>query len=300
MALSRYLRPIVLLVALTALAACGDDAPSASDTSDDSSEDAASTTSLAGDDPDGPYCRNALEWQVHELDPFDPSDPDALHAYFDDWVGSYETAAAEAPPEIADSAATADDALNDLLVPVLERYDYDVARMDAEGTPEEQALFDEPPADVQEAQEALHEYESRVCAAGQPAAADVTFTGAADSPYCEASNAFDADFGEVIDNGAQPEEVEAFMTDEANLERLATAHEIAPDDIAEDEEALDDYVIDVQLPVIASYDYDFGRLLLEASPEERQRFQYTDPAISEQFARVEAYSEQVCGTEGPA
>lgn len=285
------------LLAVVSLAACGDDSSSSADRS---ATDPTTTTALV-DDPESPYCRTALEWQVHELDPVDQSDPDALHAYFDDYVEFYATATEQAPDEIADDWAVSNDALNNLLVPVVERYGYDVARMAAEGTPEEAALFDDPPAEVVAAQTATHAYESRVCGAGQPAAAtDVTFTGDADSTYCRNAAEFDGAFGEIVANGAQADEVEAFMTDSDNLEALATAYEDAPEDIAADEQALDEFAVDVQLPVIESYDFDFRRLLLEASPDERARFQYTDPEIREQFMRVQAYAEQVCGAESNA
>lgn len=250
------------------------------------------------DDPDSPYCRTALEWQVHELDPYDASDPLALRAYFDDYVEFYATATAQAPAEIADDWAVSKAALSNLLVPILAKYDYDLTRMEAEGSPDEAALFQDPPADVVAAQTATHEYESRVCAAGQPAAAtDVVFTGSADSPYCVNAAEFDAAFQEVIANGAVPAEVEAFMTNLDRIVALSTAYMAAPADIADDEKAVDDFSVGVQLPVIAKYDYDFRRLLLEASPSERATFQYTDPAIAEHFARVTAYSDQVCNAE---
>jgi hypothetical protein len=292
-------RPIHLGLAVLAmaalLAACGDDSSSGSA----EPAPAASETATADAAADSPYCRIALEWQVHELTPYDQSDPAVLEAYMGEYGDFVADAAAAAPDEIHDEWALVDDAVNTTLIPLMARFGFDGARAQAEATPEELALMNEPPETVQVAQEATHAYEATVCGAGNPpAATDEQFTGPADSAYCEAEHVLEGVNDQLRSSGAEPADVEAVLTGDEATEALATQAEEAPAEIADDVQAITDWTLGPQLEVLQSYDYDLRALLLQGSPEERGAFQYTDPQIVDQFARVSAYDEQVCGEGG--
>jgi hypothetical protein len=288
-------RPIHLGLAVLAtaalLAACGDDSSAGSA----EPAPAASETATADAAADSPYCRIALEWQVHELTPYDRSDPAVLEAYMGEYGDFVTDAAAAAPDEIHDEWALVDEAVNTTLIPLMARFGFDGARAQAEATPEELALMNEPPPAVQDAQEATHRYEALVCAAMQPPAADEHFTGPADSAYCVATRNWDAAWGGIIGDGADPAAIEALLTG-GQLEQLrAEAGAAVPEAIAVDWHAVDDFTQEQKLPLLAEYGYDIRRVLLEGSPEERAVLNGTDPAISEPYARVLAYENQVCG-----
>jgi len=284
----RVLAALLLLTGVALLAtACGDDGGAAA---------AADEDAVAADPAESPYCRTALEWQVHELTPFDDSDPAALEQYMGEYVGFYESAAAQSPPELQQDWDLALDGLTTQLVPVMARYGYDIARMQAEATPEEAAVLQEPPPDIAAAQDRIHAYEAEVCGAGQPApAADAHFTGSARSAYCSALAGFDEAAGEVADAGFAPEDLEAFVTGGRAEDLLAAMVDAAPEEIAADGAAVLDYERQIRFPLLAAYDYDVRRILLEGDAEERAQFQYTDPAISGPFTRTAAYDAQVCG-----
>ena len=111
-----------LLVGVALLAtACGDDGRSS-----ESAEAAPATAApkAAASEAESDYCRNALEWQVHELVPFDESDPAATEEYFGDFVAFVDEATASAPGELADGWTLVSDTVHTVLVPILERYDY--------------------------------------------------------------------------------------------------------------------------------------------------------------------------------
>lgn len=294
-------RPVSLvafLAALALLAACGDDSSSDSAASADGAT-GATTAAVAVDDAESPYCRTALDYAASGLTPVDDSDPVAFEAYVGAYVEFVETAAAQAPAELADAWALNAEAITTQFAPLFERYGYDVARIEAEATPEEQALLNEPPPDIAEAQASILEYESLVCGAGQPPAAeDEEFSGPADSPYCEASNGVDAAMGEVVAAGVQPEDFEALLTSGDIDAFLATQDETAPEEIAEDVVVVNDFTRDELIPLMEAYDYDARAILLEGSAAERLVFQSADPAVLDEFTRVEAYDEQVCGGAG--
>lgn len=281
------------LVALTVLAtACSDDGPSPEGAAPE--PEGASAAPAVVDDPESPYCRTALEWGVYAMTPHDDTDPAALEAYMGEYVEFARTAAAQAPEPVAADWELNATQIAEVLYPLFESFGFDQQRAGAEATPDEVALLNEPPADVAAAQDRIHEYESSVCAASQPALADVTFEGAADSAYCRAAADFDAAAGELAASGFEPAALEAFVTGDAE-DLLARSAEAAPAELADDVAALVAYEQDVRFPLFADYDYDLRRILLEAPVEERVRFQYTDPAVVGPFTRTSAYDQQVCG-----
>ena len=273
------------------LAACGDDTR----TEEAALPDEPTSTTLAADDPESPYCRTALEWQVHELVPADETDPAAIEAYMGDYVEFAETAAAQAPPVIAEDWELSSTQIAEVLYPTMESFGFDPERAAAEATPEEMAAMNEPPPEVAAAQERIHAYESDVCAAGQPAPAEAEFAGSGGEAYCAAVAAFDEAVGEVAAGGFAAEDLEALAAGDAVALIEATA-ETAPPELADDATALVAYELDVRFPLFAAYDYDVARILREAPYDERRQFHYTDPAIVDAFARTLAYDEQVCGS----
>lgn len=282
---------VVLLTSVALLAsACSDDGGGTA---------AAGEAAAPADPAESAYCRTALEWQVHELTPFDDSDPATLEQYMGEYVGFYESAAGDAPAELQEDWDLALEGLTTQLVPVMERYDYDIARMQAEATPEEAAVLQEPPPDIAAAQDRIHAYEAEVCGAGQPApAAGAHFTGSPDSAYCQAVRRFDEATGTIQAAGFAPEDLQAFVTSGQAEELLTAMVDAAPEEIAADGAAVLDYERQIRLPLLAAYDYDVRRILLEGDAGERAQFQYTDPAISGPFTRTAAYDAQVCGVEG--
>lgn len=294
---------LALLVALTLLAAAcsSDDSSSASGDSTDATTATGATSATeagsAADDPESPFCRTALDWQVHELTPVDQSDPAVLETYMSEYAAFATQSAEQAPESISDDAQLVADGITDDLLPLMERYGYDGARFEAEATDEEKALLDAPPPEVDAAQNRIHEYEALVCGAGQPPAADVDFTGAADSPYCQTSIDLDEAVGSVAENGFDPAEVEEVYTSDEVSQLFDDGADNAPAEIAEDVGAVNEFVRTEQLPLMESYGFDVRELLSTASAEERAVFQYTAPAIIDHFARTLAYDEQVCGIE---
>ncbi|HET9602504.1 MAG TPA: hypothetical protein VFP08_12980 [Acidimicrobiales bacterium] len=288
-----------LLVGVALLAtACGDDGRSS-----ESAEAAPATAApkAAASEAESDYCRNALEWQVHELVPFDESDPAATEEYFGDFVAFVDEATASAPGELADGWTLVSDTVHTVLVPILERYDYDFGRAHAEATPEEAALLTEPPPEVAAAQEHNKAYEALACGVGQPLAAESeSFTGPADSAYCDASRVLAGVVEEVQSSSAQPADVESLLTSDDAIDALTSGAEAAPAEIADDVTAVTAFTLDRKLPLLEEWSFDFRSFLLEASLEERAVFYYSDPSIRDQFARVLAYDQQVCGYEPTA
>jgi hypothetical protein len=272
-----------LAATITVLAvACGDD-------SGGSSEVAAP----AADDPsESAYCDAAREWAIHELDPFDESDPVAFRAYWEEFLAFEHAALDTAPPELADDWQVKIETEDATINPVLDRYDYDLAEMEARGTPEEAATLEAPP-EVQAAQDVIFAYEADVCGAQQPLPAEVSFEGEAPGPYCELVSAEYERVSEVMGSGTEPAAIEA-LSDEliaSGAEIVAAAPEVIADEVA----ALRDWQAGPQRDALERHDWDFIGLIREGPAQDRADFQQTDPAIRDDYATVAAYEEQVCG-----
>ena len=272
-----------LAATITVLAvACGDD-------SGGSSEVAAP----AADDPaESAYCDAAREWAIHELDTFDETDPVAFRTYWEEFKAFQHVALDTAPPELADEWELKIETEDATINPVLERYDYDLAEMEARGTPEEVAAFEAPP-EVQDAQDVILGYEADVCGAQRPLPADVSFEGEEPGPYCELVSAENERVSEVMGSGTEPAAIEALSDEliESGAEIAAAAPEVIADEVA----ALREWQAGPQRDALERHDWDFIGLIREGPAQDRADLQQTDPAIRDEYATVAAYEEQVCG-----
>jgi hypothetical protein len=287
-----------LALAAVACAGCGDDDGDTAAAASPSS--AAAPTSAAAADAaaaDSAYCRISLAWTVHELTPFDPTDPDATHAYFDEYLAFADESHAAAPAEIeADWAVTAD-GFRTLFLPVMEKYGYELGRIANEGTDEERAVLDAPPADVAAAQDRIQAYDARVCGSRQPPAAAVRFEGPAATAYCEATVAFDDANDEAFGTGADPASVEAFVTSPRFTELQEAVVAAAPAEIRDDVEVVETFTAEHGVAALERHGYDVRRLLLEGTAADRAALHSSDPAVAAAFSRTVAYEAQLCGIE---
>ena len=282
-------------LAVASITGCGDDRPDAApadaDRADASGAAAATADQSASTDA---YCGVVLRWTVHELSQFDPYDRVALQRFMDEYRAFHAEASALAPAEVAADWQASVAAIEATLVPVFVKYDYDLARMEAEGTPEEQAATGEPPPDVAAAQDRIHQYEARVCQSGQPDAADVEFAGPADADYCASTHALD----EALDFGASdwsPEVLKQTLTSPEIAKLFAAGVAAAPAAIADDVAITARFELETKIPLLARYGYDIRRVLLEGTPAERAILQSWDPAVVDSYRRTVAYEQQWCG-----
>lgn len=277
---------LTLVIAVFGAAGCGDDDNTSSDTT-------RSAETAADPAADGAYCDAAVEWAIHELTPSDENDPAALRTYWEEWTAFQKAAVDTAPEEIKADWVLKFETESEIVTPVFEKYDYAVAAIMASGTPEEQAVF-EAPEDVQAAQVRILDYESRVCGAQQPVAADVSFDGEEAGPYCGVVAEQNKAAGEALASG-DPEKIEAAADEfEGGAKELI---EVAPDAIKDDVTDLTAWVAGEQRAVFEAFDYDIAEALRRGTPEQRLDLNYAAQGIRDQFARILAYEEQVCGAE---
>jgi len=289
---------VIAALATVAAAGCGDDDDTAASAPAPAGTSAAASAAASTDAAESPYCQASLQWSVHELTPFDDSDPAQTQRYMDEYGAFVERSRSLAPTEIAADWTVNADGIAQVFVPVLQKYGYSIERVASEGTPEEQSLLDAPPADIAAAQDRIQAYDARVCASRQPPAADVRFEGPASTAYCEAVTAFDDANDEAFGTGADPAAVEQFVTSSRFHDLLSATEAAAPPEIHDDAVAVEDFVAEHGVPALQRYGYDLRRLLLEGTPADRAALQSSDPAIFEAFSRTVAYEEQLCGLEG--
>ena len=248
---------------------------------------------------DSPYCVTARRWAEHELDgggdgAYARGGPTALETWWNEQLAYLATSLEQAPPEIREAEALNERTIRTVLTPVLQKYGFDFARVQAEATAEEKALADHPPAEVAAAQEARNAYQNRLCGYGDsPPAADVTFAPSpAAAPYCEAAGAH---LGTLDEAMLDPAALRAYVASAGFSEALDAQAAAAPDEIAADVDAQADWDRTRVRAVLEAHGYDVRRVLLEGSAEDLAAFTYWDPAIAAQDSRVAAYQEQVCG-----
>jgi hypothetical protein len=98
-------------------------------------------------------------------------------------------------------------------------------------------------------------------------------------------------------NGAiasgDPEQIEAFVVSQA--ESAPTIVAAAPEVIADDVAAVSEWQLNEQSDALEAHGWDPAALMLDGSPQDRYDFNLTDEEIREEFARVAAYEQQVCG-----
>jgi hypothetical protein len=275
---------VLLTLGLAALAGCSG-----------SDDDETAFTPVAGNE--SAYCDTYRGWQVHELDGEgdDQPNPVALRAYWNEFLIFVETSLHQAPPEIRDELVVDVRAIRIGLTPLLEKYDFDVKRIEREGTSAERAFFGEPPPDVQKAEAAIHAYQNRVCQAGSPPAADVVFKADGSSkPFCTALSTLNSGFEKVASSRFDPDLLRTFVTGDSFSEALDALDKTAPTEIAADVKAETEWSRTRWSDVIAEFDYDIRRILLDAAPEDRAVFTRFHPDVVEHNSRTTAYEAQVC------
>jgi hypothetical protein len=245
------------------------------------------------------YCDTFRAWQVHELegegdDPAIAGNPAALEEYFNDYLEFNKTMLRQAPPEIRDEWVVSERAVRTVLTPVLEKYDYDVQRIEREATAAEKAVA-EPTPDQQKAQDAIHAYEARVCGVDGPPAANVVFkAGASSEQYCAALGTYNGELGKIESSKFDPDVLRMFLTSDRFAEQLDALNETAPAEIAAEVRAETEWFRTRWSDVLAEFDYDIRRIWLDATPEDRAVFSGAHPDIVEHWSRTTAYEEQVC------
>jgi hypothetical protein len=252
---------------------------------------------------DSPYCVTARKWAVHELNGGGDAaaaqgGPAALKKWWHEQLAYLKTSLRQVPPQIRDAEALNEHAIRAVVTPVLEKYDFNPMRLEAEASAAEKAVATtEPPRDVARAQEVRNRYQNSVCGyGGPPPAADVTFTkSAAAKPYCQAVAEFHQGLEEISSSGFDPEASRSYVTSGKLSEALETQDATAPSEIAADVKADNEWARTHQIKVWEKFDYDLRRILLEGSADDLAAFTYWDPAIATQDSRVTAYQEQVCG-----
>ena len=285
--MTRRTIPWALAAALLLAAGCGDDDNEASAGGNAGAPPPAEATAAGS-----AYCDVALEWAIHELTPFDDSDPAAMERYWADHTEFEERALATTPDELkADwelKMATEDETID----VVLEKYGYDVVAIMEQGTPEEQATFEAPP-DVTAAQSRIGTYESETCGSAFPEPADVSYAGEEPGSYCELVGAEDERAREILAAGGDPAAVEEFFSSqtEAKAAIVAAAPEVIKDDVT----AVSEWTLGPQAEVIEAHGWEIAAVMRDGSAQERYDLNYADEDIREQYARVLAYEEQVCG-----
>ncbi|MEY2567646.1 MAG: hypothetical protein QOE35_2175 [Actinomycetota bacterium] len=241
------------------------------------------------------YCDTARQWSVHEIVPVNEDDPVAARKYWGEYTAFNEKASGLAPAAIKDDWNLSVEAINNTLGPVLEKYNFEFARLEKEGSAQEKAIADQPPENVQQAQAAIHRYESDVCAAGQPQPADVDFSGEKKVvAYCDAIAANNDMVNKVFADGAKPADVRKLTTSKEFQAVIEKEHDSAPSAIKADRDVLYSFWKKMQLPLQAKYGYDFRKILLDGPRADRETLQSISPAVHDNYARAAAYEQQVC------
>jgi hypothetical protein len=278
--------PVLLILPLAVLAGCSG-----------SDGDTTAFAPLAGSD--SAYCDTYRAWQVHELDGGEGDDqpsPAALRKYWNDTLIFKETSLQQAPPEIRDELVVDVHAIRTRLTPLLEKYDFDVKRIEREGTAAEQTLFEESPPDVQKAEVAIHAYQDRTCGTqpSPPAAAVVFKADGSSKPFCTALSAFDGELGKVASSKFDPDVMQTLVTGDRFTEVLDGLDETAPPEIAADVKAETEWWRNRWSDVMAQYDYDIRGIYLAGNPEDLAVFNRTHPDVLQHTSRNTAYAEQLC------
>jgi hypothetical protein len=261
--------------------------------------DDAAFTPVAGSD--GAYCVTYRAWKVYELDnggAFDQPTPAGLREWWKAYLLSEEAMLRQAPPEIQAAVETKVRFIRTRLMPLVEKYEFDLERVRRDGTAADQAtIFGAPPAEVHEAQAAQYAFEDRACGAQpSPPAADVVFEADPSSKrFCAALHAFNGELDEVASSAFDPDALQALVTGDRFRELLDHLEAAAPSAITADVQADTDWFRSRWTDVVARYDYDIRRIYVDATPEDLAVFNRTHPDLLEHSSRTTAYEEQVCG-----
>jgi hypothetical protein len=276
------------LAALLVAAGCGDDSDEGSGGEGVGTGQAAAAEAAGADSE---YCDVAIEWAIHELTPVDASDPAAFRQYWAEHTDFEERALATTPEHLKADWELKMRAEDETIDVVLEEYGYDIGRIMEVGTPEEQATFEAPP-EVAAAQSRIATYESEVCGSAFPEPADVSYAGEEPGPYCDLVGVQQEEANGAIASG-DPAQIEAFVVGQA--ESAPAIVDAAPEVIANDVAAVSEWQLNEQSDVLEAHGWDAAAVMRDGSAQDRYDFNLADEAIREQFARVVAYEQQVCG-----
>jgi hypothetical protein len=260
--------------------------------------DEAAFTPVAG--ADSAYCATYRAWKVFELDRgegFDQPGPAALRKWWNTYLIKEETLLRQAPPEIRDAVGVKVRHVRTVMTPLMEKYDFDLKRVQRDGSPAERAaLFQVPPAEVQKAQEAEYAFVYRACGtAPSPPAADVAFEAdEASQLFCEALSVFNSEADKVASSRFEPNVMREFVTGDRFTELLDGLNDAAPAEIAADVQEETEWFRTRWNDVVAKYDYDLRGVYLNGTPEDLAVFNRTHPDVLEHTSRNAAYEEQVC------
>ena len=278
------LATVSLGLALAVLGGCGGN-----------DEDESAFTPVAG--TESAYCDTYRAWQVYKMDHGegdDPRSPAAFRVWWNEYLIFNETALQQAPPAIRDEWVVLVGGVRTLLTPVLEKYDFDVKRIAAEGTAAEKAAGEPSPA-RQKAIDPILAYEDRVCGVALPRAADVVFERDGSSKgYCAALSTLNSNFDKGESSRFDPDVMRSVFTADSFTEALDRLVETAPDEIAADVEAEAEWLRTRWSDVFADFAYDIRRVYVDGTPEDRAVFTFSQPDVVEHASRNTAYEEQVC------
>jgi hypothetical protein len=250
---------------------------------------------------DSAYCATYRAWKVYELDHgegFDQPNPAALQTFWKAYVSSEETLLRQAPPEIRGAVEVKVRFIRTRMTPVMEKYGFDLERIQGEGTPSEQAaVFQGPPADVRKAQADAYGYEDKACGTQpSPPPAEVVFTARKPSKrFCTAQDAFNRELDEIAASRFDPNVMRIFFTGDRFTALLDRLERTAPPEIAADVEAEAEWFRTRWTDVLQQYDYDLRKIYVDATPEDLAVFNRTHPDVLEHSSRNTAYEEQACG-----
>jgi hypothetical protein len=263
-------------------------------------DDETTFTPVAGSD--SAYCQAYRSWKVFELDAggaFDQPNPAALRSWWNAYLVAEETMLREAPSEISDAVGVKVGHIRTAMTPLLEKYGFNLKRIQREGTATEQAaFFGLPPAQVDKAQEAQYAYEDMACGtAPAPPPADVVFDADASSKtFCTALRAFNREIETVASSKFDPGVLRTLVTSDRFSEVLDGLDAAAPAEIATDVQAETEWFPTRRSDVLAEYDYDIRGIYLRGTPEDLAVINRRHPDVVEHASRTTAYEDQVCLT----
>lgn len=242
---------------------------------------------------DSAFCKVAVAWAAHELDP-PPGASKTWTGYAQDYRKFLEEEARLAPAEIRDAAQRHLNDVKTTVDPVMRKYGYDPERVDKQATAEEKKILEEgPQGEALTAQNKVHVYEARTCGTGEPVPADAQFSGSAESAYCAAVGRIRADVSKLAEAGFPAEQTKTFYegTFTAAIEEMA--NNPAPGREG-DVKAIAAFVKAKQLPALAEHGYDIRNVLRQGSADDRLAANIASPEIYDAAARNSAYDDQVC------
>ena len=244
-------------------------------------------------DPESKYCRDALDWQLVDLDRSGDQT-----VYWTQYSAFLNKAMPVAPPPIEAPFARYADYNLKTFIPVLRKYHFDEKEF-KKGNPTaaEKKIASGFPPKIEADFELIVRYESQVCGASIPRAADVKFTGNKASVYCKDVREAEAAFEPVRASGFDPLVAKAYWAGPKLRALFARQAKDLPAEIAEDAKVERAFTFDTQIPTIARYGYDLRRIIRDAPVTDRWAMNLAGPEIRDHEARIAAYQQQVCGME---